>query len=192
MKKLSLLVALVSVSLINAQTTWSIDPAHSSVRFSVNHMVISEVEGQFTTFDGTIETTKEDFSDAKIKFTADVNSVDTDNEKRDEHLRGEDFFETATYPTITFESTSIKKISENKYTLKGNFTLHGVTKEIELKMSYGGTVKDPWGNTKAGIKVTGTIDRTDFGLKYNSVMEAGGLMIGENVDITCKVELAKQ
>lgn len=191
MKKLSIVIALFSVAFVQAQTTWNIDPSHSSIRFAVDHMVISEVEGIFSTYEGSVIATKADFSDAKINFTVDVNSVNTDNAKRDAHLRGADFFETEKYPKMTFVSTSVVKTGTGKYNLKGKLTLHGVTKEITLAMTYGGTTKDPWGNTKAGLKVTGVINRTDFGLKYNSVLEAGSLMIGEEVTITAKVELAK-
>ncbi len=191
MKKLSIAIALFSVALVQAQTNWTIDPSHSSVRFAVDHMVISEVEGIFSKYEGSAVSLKGDFSDAKINFTVDVNSVNTDNAKRDEHLRGADFFETEKYPKMTFVSTSVTKTGTGKYNLKGKLTLHGVTKEITLAMTYGGTTKDPWGNTKAGLKVTGVINRTDFGLKYNSVLEAGSLMIGEDVTITAKVELVK-
>lgn len=191
MKKLSIVIALFSVAFLQAQTTWNIDASHSSIRFAVDHMVISEVDGIFSKYEGSVITTKSDFSDAKINFVVDVNSVDTYNEKRDEHLRGDDFFETEKYPKMTFVSTSVQKTGDSKYNLKGNLTLHGITKEITLAMTYGGTVKDPWGNTKAGLKVTGVINRTDFGLKYNSVLEAGSLMIGEDVTITAKVELVK-
>lgn len=191
MKKLSIVIALFTIALVQAQTTWNIDPSHSTIRFAVDHMVISEVEGTFSTYEGSVITTTADFSDAKINFTVDVNSVNTDNAKRDEHLRGADFFETEKYPKMTFVSSSVTKTGTEKYNLKGKLTLHGVTKEITLSMTYGGTTKDPWGNTKAGLKVTGVINRTDFGLKYNSVLEAGSLMIGEEVTITAKVELAK-
>lgn len=192
MKKLSLLVALFSGVLLTAQSTWNFDTAHTSIRFSVPHMVISEVEGQFTKYDGFITTTNDDFSDAKIVFNVDLNSVNTDNAKRDGHLRSPDFFDIEKFPTMTFVSTSVERISDAAYNLKGKLTLHGITKEITLKMTYGGTIKDPYGNTRAGLKVTGLINRTDFGLKYNSVMETGGVLIGENVSITCKVELLKK
>ncbi len=172
-------------------SNWNIDTAHSSIRFTVDHMVISEVEGLFSIFEGAVTTTKSDFSDAKINFVADVKSVNTNNEKRDEHLRSADFFEVEKYPKMTFESTSVQKKEGSKYILKGNMALHGVTKEIDLTMTYGGTAKDPSGSTKAGLKITGVINRTDFGLKYNSVLEAGSLLIGENVTITCRVELTK-
>ncbi|HEY9168213.1 MAG TPA: YceI family protein [Lutibacter sp.] len=191
MKKLSIVIALLSVALVQAQATWNIDASHTSIRFAVDHMVISEVEGIFSKYEGSVISAKEDFSDAKINFVVDVNSVNTDNVKRDEHLRSADFFETEKYPKMTFVSTSVKKTGANKYDLTGKLSLHGVTKEIILAMTYGGTTKDPWGNTKAGLKVTGIINRTDFGLKYNSVLEAGSLMIGEEVTITAKVQLIK-
>jgi len=165
MKKLSIVIALLSVALVQAQTTWNIDPSHSSIRFAVDHMVISEVEGIFSKYEGSVIATKDDFSDAKINFTVDVNSVNTDNAKRDEHLRSADFFETEKFPKMTFVSSSVTKTGTGKYNLKGKLTLHGVTKDIALMMTYGGTTKDPWGNTKAGLKVTGVINRTDFGLK---------------------------
>ncbi len=191
MKKLSFVIAVLSVALVQAQATWNIDASHTSIRFAVDHMVISEVEGNFSKYEGSLVSTKEDFSDAKINFVVDINSVNTDNAKRDEHLRSADFFETEKYPKMTFVSTAVKKTGANKYDLTGNLSLHGITKEISLVMTYGGTTKDPWGNTKAGLKVTGIINRTDFGLKYNSVLEAGSLMIGEEVTITAKVELVK-
>lgn len=193
MRKLGFLMAIMMMAaLTNAQTTnWGFDASHSNVRFSLSHMVISEVEGNFGTYEGTVSTTKDDFSDAKINFTIDVNSINTDDEKRDEHLRGEDFFNVAKYPNIVFTSKSMKSLGDNKYEVSGDFTMNGVTKEITLDAKYGGTINDPWGNTKAGFKVTTTIDRTDWGLKYNSKMDTGGLMIGEEIEIVCKMELIK-
>ncbi|NQU32343.1 MAG: YceI family protein [Bacteroidetes bacterium] len=193
MRKLGItMAAILMVALTYAQTSnWGFDQSHSNVRFAVSHMVISEVEGNFSTYEGSVSTTKSDFSDASVNFTINVSSIYTDDEKRDEHLRGADFFDVEKNPNITFKSTSIKKVSENKYKITGNFTMLGVTKEITLDAKYGGTINDPWGNTKAGIKVTGTINRTDWGLKYNSKMDTGGLMIGEDVDIVCNFELIK-
>jgi len=194
MKKISVLIfALITSGVIFAQTTkWSIDPAHSSIQFSISHMVISEVTGNFKSFEGTILSDKADFSGAKISFTLKVNSIDTDNEKRDQHLKGAEFFDAEQYPEITFKGKSLKKVSGNKYKLTGDFTMHGVTKTVELNVKYGGTIKDPWGNTKAGFKITGTINRYDFGLKYNSTLEAGRLMLGEEVELVCNIELTKQ
>jgi len=194
MKKTTLILCTLFLAFIsvNAQETkWGFDKAHSKIQFDVAHMVISEVSGQFQEYEGTVATTKDDFSDAKIDFSITVKSIDTDNEDRDNHLRSADFFDVEKYPEITFSSKEIKKVGEHQYQLIGNLTLHGVTKEVILDAKYGGTIKDPYGNVKAGFKITGVIDRTDFGLKYNSVMDAGGMMIGEEVTIICKVELIK-
>lgn len=194
MKKTNLLLAglMLVMFTTTAQTTkWTFDKAHSSIQFDVSHMVISEVTGKFHEYEGTILADKEDFSDAKIDFSIDVKSIDTDNEKRDGHLQSPDFFDVEKYPKITFKSTSIKKVEENQFILTGDFTMHGVTKEITLDVKHGGTITDSYGNIKAGFKISAVIDRTEFGLKYNSVMDAGVLMIGEEVTITCKVELMK-
>lgn len=188
-----LLVLMLAMFSATAQTTkWTFDIAHSSIKFDIAHLVISEVTGQFQDYEGTVLSDKVDFSDAKIDFSIDVKSIDTDNEKRDGHLKSADFFDVEKYPKITFKSESVKKVEENQYKLTGEFTMHGVTKEITLDVKYGGTITDTYGNIKAGFKITGVINRTDFGLKYNSVLEAGGLMIGEEVTITCKVELLKE
>jgi len=194
MKKtiLILCVVMFAASFAQAQkTTWTFDKTHSNIQFDVAHMVISEVSGQFQNYEGTVLTSQEDFSDAKIDFSIDVNSIDTDDSKRDGHLQSPDFFDVEKYPNITFVSKSMKRIGKGQYKLTGDFTMHGVTKEIALDVKYGGTVTDPYGNVKAGFKITGIINRPDFGLKYNSVMDTGGLMIGEEVTITCRVELLK-
>jgi polyisoprenoid-binding protein YceI len=193
MKKLILTVLAFSTVLLTyaQETKWGFDASHSNVRFAVAHMVISEVEGNFGEYTGNVTTTNSDFSDAKVNFTIKVTSIDTDDEKRDEHLRNEDFFDVEKYPEIKFVSKKLVKTDENKYDVIGDFTMMGVTKEITMKAKYNGTVNDPWGNTKAGFKVTGTIDRSDWGLKYNSTLDTGGLMIGNEVDIVCNFELVK-
>lgn len=176
----------------NAQSTkWNFDEAHSKISFSVTHMMVSDVEGKFKKYEGDVVADKEDFSDAKISFKIDVNSIDTDNDKRDEHLRSADFFTVDKYPNITFVGESMKKVGKGKYKLTGKFTMLGVTKTITLDVSFRGFKKDPWGGTRAGFKITGNINRNDWGLKYNSALDAGGVMIGENVDIICNVELLK-
>lgn len=195
MKKITFItsVLMLVVFLAMAQETkWTFDKVHSKIQFDVAHMVISEVTGQFHDYEGTILADKADFSDAKIDFSIDVKSIDTDDKKRDEHLQSADFFDAGKYPKITFKSKSMKKVEENKYKLTGDLTIHGVTKTVTLDVKYGGTVTDPYKNVKAGFKITGIINRTEFGLKYNSVMDSGGLMLGEEVTITCKVELLKQ
>tara|TARA_R110001583_G_scaffold57654_12_gene172403 strand:+ start:1403 stop:1996 length:594 start_codon:yes stop_codon:yes gene_type:complete len=194
MKKTTLILSTLILTFIsvNAQETkWGFDKDHSKIQFDVAHMLISEVSGQFQEYEGTVVTSKEDFSDAKFDFSITVKSIDTDNEERDMHLRSADFFDVEKYPKITFKSKSMKKVGENQYELIGNLTLHGVTKEVILDIKYGGTIKDPYGNVKAGFKITGLINRTDFGLKYNSIMDTGGMMIGEEVTIICKIELIK-
>ena len=194
MKKLSILLSLVliaSLGMYAQKTTYGFDKAHTNVRFSIAHMVISEVDGNFSDFDGKVVTNKEDFTDADISFKINVESINTDDAKRDEHLRSPDFFDVANNPEITFESKSMEKISEKEYKLTGDLSMNGKTKSVTLDVKYGGTIVDPWGNTKAGFKITGTINRLDWGLKYNSVMDSGGLLIGEEVDIVCNVELIK-
>jgi polyisoprenoid-binding protein YceI len=169
-------------------TKWAVDKVHSTVRFSVSHMVVSEAEGTFKLFDGSMQYTKEDFSDAKILFTIDANSVNTDNEGRDKHLKGDDFFNTAKYPQIKFESTSFVLQSGNKYKLNGNLTLRDVTKPVTFDVVYGGLLKTQKGN-KCGFKATAIINRIDYNLKWSQTLEAGGLAIGHDVTITVKVEM---
>ena len=191
-RTLILTAAIIVASLgINAQSAWKFDPSHSGVRFSVAHMVISEVEGNFSKFDGKVMASADDFSDAEVEFTVDVSSINTDDKKRDEHLLSADFFNVEKFPTIEFKSTSIKKAGDNKYKITGDFTMLGVTKEIVVDVTYNGTIVDPWGNTKAGFKVKANINRNDWGLKYNSVMDTGGMLIGEEIAIVSNIELVK-
>ena len=195
MKKLTaiLVVFLLAMFSVTAQKTkWTFDKVHSKIQFDVAHMVISEVTGQFQDYEGSVLADKADFSDAKIDFSIDVKSIDTDNENRDGHLQSADFFDAAKYPKITFKSKLMTEAGKNQYKLTGDLTMHGVTKTETLDVKYGGTVTDPYENVKAGFKITGVIDRTDFGLKYNSVLDSGGLLIGEEITITCNVELLKQ
>ncbi len=195
MKSIKLVLSLLIVGgfSLNAQeTNWNFDASHSKIAFAVSHMVISETEGQFNSYNGSVTTNGEEFENAKIQFTIDVASVDTDDEGRDEHLRAPDFFNVEKHPNISFESTSMKKIDGKNYKLMGNMTLMGVTKPITLDVIYGGMVNDPWGNTRAGFKLKGSINRNDFGLKYNSRLDSGGLMIGEEVELKCNVELVKK
>ena len=188
--KLFLILALIGFT-VSAQSTWNVDKAHSKVRFTIAHMVISEVEGDFTSFTGSITNSKADFSDAQFTFSIDVNSVNTDNAKRDGHLKSPDFFDAEKYPKITFKSTSISKKDDNHFALKGNLTMHGVTKPINLEVQYTGTIKDPWGGTRAAFKIKGLIKRSDYGLKYNSVMDNGGVVIGDEVHLSVKLETVK-
>jgi polyisoprenoid-binding protein YceI len=192
MKKtaITLLSFLLAVNVF-AQTTWTLDKAHSGVRFTITHMMISEVEGKFTKFDGTLVSSKPDFTDAQITFTIDVSSINTDNEMRDNHLKSDDFFNAEKYPQMTFKSTSIKKISDKKYALDGDLTIRDVTKRVTFDVTYGGTVKDGQGNTKSGFKATTTINRLDYHLNWSKTVEAGAV-VGSDVGITVAGEFAQQ
>jgi polyisoprenoid-binding protein YceI len=187
-----LMVTLTLISGAFAQTakTWNVDKMHSAVKFSVSHLVISEVDGSFKIFDGNMVATKEDFTDAKINFTVDVNSINTDNANRDGHLKSDDFFNAEKYPNMTFASTSFKKKSGSAYELTGDLTIRDVTKKVTFAVKYGGTTKDPYGNTKAGFKATGTINRLQYGLKWNTLTEAGGAVVGADIDLTINLEMA--
>lgn len=192
MKKAVFVVLLaLSFTFVNAQTAWKIDRSHSNVGFAVTHLIISEVTGQFKSFDGNIEFSKEDLSDAKINFSIDVASITTDNEGRDKHLKSDDFFNAEKFPKITFVGKSIKKIDGKKFKLVGDFTMRDVTKSITLDVVYNGTVKDPWGNTKAGFKISGEVNRFDYNLKWNNLMEAGGAVVSKDVAMSVNLELSK-
>jgi polyisoprenoid-binding protein YceI len=175
-----------------ATTNWSIDPMHSDVQFKIKHLVISTVTGSFKKFSGEATTEGEGFDNANIDFTIDVASIDTNQEMRDTHLRSGDFFEAEKYPTITFKSTSFKKISGDDYKLIGNLTMKGVTKPVELDVEYGGSEKDNYGNQKYGFEVTGKIPRKEFGLTYNAITETGGLALGEDVKLVANIQVAKK
>ncbi len=191
MKKLSLVIlSFLFLSNIDAQNMWTIDKAHSKISFTVAHMVISEVEGRFSEYSDSISA-GDNFSDLKITLRINVSSISTDNEDRDKHLKSSDFFDIQKYPFIDFNSTKMAKVGDNLYKLYGNLTMHGVTKPVQLDVKYGGTVKDPWGNTKAGFKITGVIDRYAFGLKYNSTLETGALIVGQKVNVNAFIELKK-
>lgn len=175
-----------------SQTIWNVDNLHSEVQFKVKHLVISTVTGSFKSFSGQAVTSGEGLEDAAITFEIDANSIDTGQPARDEHLKNADFFETELYPDFKFVSTSFKKVKGDDFALIGDLTIKGITKSVELDAEYGGTEKDAWGNTKIGFEVTGTIDRKDFGVTFNSLTETGGLALGEKIKIVANVQLAKQ
>jgi len=191
LKYLTAMFVLVSASLL-AQTNWTVDKAHSKVGFSVTHLVITDVEGYFKNYDATITTKGDDLTTANIDFTINTSSIFTDNNDRDNHLRSDDFFNAEKYPQMTFKGKSMKKVSENKYKLVGDFTIRDVTKQVELDVKYNGTVKDPRGNIKAGFKVTGEIDRFDYNLKWNKTIEAGSLVVGKEVELVIDLQLVKK
>lgn len=171
-------------------TTWAIDPMHSEVQFKIKHLVISTVTGSFKKFEGSVITEGDDFNNAKVNFTMDVKSIDTNQSQRDEHLRSSDFFEAETFPEIKFQSTSFKK-DGNDYKMIGDLTMKGVTKSVELKAEYGGSEKDSYGNLKHGFEVTGTINRKEFGMTYNALTEAGGLTLGEDIKLIANIQVTK-
>ena len=169
-------------------TTWKIDPAHSEINFKVKHLVVSTVRGNFDNFDATIETNKDDFSDAKFSFEADVNSINTNNDQRDAHLKSVDFFDAENHPKMTFESTSVKALSDHEMEVKGNLSLRGVTKEITLNVIYNGVVSG-FGDAKvAGFEVSTKLNRFDYDLKWNALTEAGGVVVSNEVKIEILAE----
>ncbi|HVW13746.1 MAG TPA: YceI family protein [Mucilaginibacter sp.] len=175
-----------------AITKWAIDPMHSEVQFKVKHLVISTVTGSFKNFEGTVETEGDDFTDAKINFSLDVSSINTNQEMRDNHLKSADFFDAEKYPHIKFESTSIIKEDDDQYKLTGNLTIKNVTKPVMLKVEHGGVANDFYGNTKAGFEIEGKINRKEFGLTWDGVTEAGSVVVGEDIKLTANIQLAKQ
>lgn len=193
MKKIFLVVATIFfTNIIFAQSTeWTTDVAHTTVQFSVSHLVISETTGKFKKFEAGIDTENDDFSNANINFTVMVESIDTEDKTRDNHLLSEDFFNAKIYPTITFIGTSFKKVSGNKYKLIGKLTIKDVTREEEFDVTYGGTVTDPYGVEKAVFKLKGKVNRFDYGLKWNTLLESGGAVVGEEVSINCNLMLNK-
>jgi polyisoprenoid-binding protein YceI len=190
MKKISVLMLglLVSGSLL-AQSTWTIDKVHSKIGFSVSHMVVSETEGSFKDYTGTVVSKTDDFSGAEVTFTAKVASIDTENEKRDGHLKSADFFDAEKYPEITFKGNLVKE--GNKYKLKGDFTMKGVTKKVEFDVTYGGRINTGRGE-KAGFKVLGVINRQDYGVNWANKLASGEMVVGDEVSLNIKIELDKQ
>ncbi|HEY9044376.1 MAG TPA: YceI family protein [Ohtaekwangia sp.] len=188
MKKLTLTTLAFVFAVSAFAQTWSLDQAHSKLGFSVTHLMISNVDGAFKSFNAKITSSKEDFSDAVIELTADVNTIDTDNDQRDGHLKGADFFDAAQFGTLSFKSTSFKKKAKNTYTLVGNLTLHGVTKPVTLEVTFNGTAVHPYTKkTIAGFKVTGTLKRSDFGVGASTP----GAVVSDEVTITANTEFAK-
>lgn len=172
-------------------TTYKIDAAHSDILFKVKHLMITTVTGQFKNFDATLTSGKEDFSDAQISFTADVNSIDTRSEQRDGHLKSNDFFNAEQFPQMKFTSTSFVKNGEG-YVLKGDLTIRDITKPIELKADYAGAMVDPWGQKKVGFEAEGIIKRKEFGLSWDAVTEAGGVVVSDDVKLQLNVQFVQQ
>ncbi|HVX25942.1 MAG TPA: YceI family protein [Parafilimonas sp.] len=177
---------------IAQKVKWVLDASHSEVQFKVKHLMISNVTGQFNSFSGSVETDDEDFETAKIYFTADINSISTNNEQRDTHLKNADFFDAVNHPQLSFESNEVEKINEEAYKVNGVLTIRGVSKNISLNVEMGGITKDPWGNRRAGFSVTGKINRQDFGVSFGAVTETGGLLLDNTVKILANVQFVKQ
>lgn len=173
------------------KTKWAVDPTHSEVHFKVKHLVISTVTGTFKLFEGSLESENEDFNDADIEFSLDVNSIDTNQEQRDGHLKSADFFSSDIYPRITFKSTSFTKDGDD-YELTGDLTIKDVTKPIKLNVEYGGTATDSYGNVKAGFEVSGKINRKEYGLTWSAVTEAGAIVVGEDIKLIINAQFSKQ
>lgn len=175
-----------------ATTKWVLDPTHSEIQFKVKHLMISTVTGSFKQFDGYVETAGEDLATAKVYFTADVNSIFTNNEQRDAHLLANDFFDAANHPQLIFESEKLEKIDDDTYKLFGTLSIKGYSKPVVLDVDFGGIVQDPWGNSRAGFSVKGKINRKDFGVSFSMVSETGGLLLGEEVKLQAEVQFVKQ
>lgn len=173
-------------------TKWAIDPSHSEISFKVKHLVVTTLTGKFDSFEGSLETANEDFSDAKISFTADVASINTGNKDRDGHLQSDDFFNATAFPKLVFNSTGFTKTGDAEYKLTGDITIRDITKPIELTVEYGGTMVDPWGNTKAGFEINGKLKRKEFGLKWDAITEAGGAVVSDEIKLHLNVQVVKQ
>lgn len=172
--------------------TFKIDAAHSEITFKVKHLMITNVTGSFQNFTASLEANEADFSDAKISFEAAVNSISTNNEQRDEHLKSDDFFGAATFPTLQFVSTSFNKKGAENYELLGNLTIKGVTQPVSLNVEFGGTMTDFYGQHKAGFEISGTILRSAFGLNWSAVTEAGGIVVSDQIKLQMAVQMVKQ
>ena len=172
--------------------TYKIDPAHSEIGFKVKHLMISNVSGSFEKFDATMTAEKDDFTDASISFEADADSVTTNNEQRDTHLKSDDFFNAEKFPKLTFKSSTIKKIDDENYKLTGDLTIREITKKVTLDVVYGGNIVDPWGFTRAGFEITGKINRKEYDLKWHAITETGGFVVSDDVKLHLHIEMVKQ
>jgi polyisoprenoid-binding protein YceI len=173
-------------------TKWSLDPTHSMLGFKVKHLMITNVSGSFKNFNVAVETHGTDFSTAAIQLKAEISSIDTNHAQRDGHLLSSDFFEAEKFPEMIFDSTKIEKVDGENYHVFGNLTMKGVTRPVKLNVEYGGLTKDPWGGERAGFVISGKINRTDWGINFNAVLETGNLMLAEEVKINSEIQLIKQ
>jgi len=177
---------------VDTTTKWVLDPTHSELIFKIKHLMITNVKGEFQKFNITVDSKGNDFSDAKVSATIETDSIFTNNADRDAHLRSADFFDAEKFPQITFNSTELNKLDDENYQLKGILDMHGVEKEVILDVEFGGFVKDPYGNHKAGFSVSGKLNRKDWGLNWNAALEAGGVMVSEEVRLNAEVQFVKE
>jgi polyisoprenoid-binding protein YceI len=175
-----------------SKTQWVMDATHSEMQFKVKHLMITNITGQFNKFEGSVETEGDDFTTAKVNVSADINSISTNNEQRDGHLKTADFFDAANHPQLNFISDKMEKTDEENYKLHGTFTMRGVSKKIILDAQLGGITKDPWGNTRVGFALTGKINRKDFGVSFSMLTETGGIALGEEVKLFLSAQFVKQ
>jgi polyisoprenoid-binding protein YceI len=173
-------------------TQWVLDPLHSELGFKIRHLMISNVSGAFTRFDVAAETEGDDFARAKVTATVEVASIHTKNEQRDAHLRNADFFDAETHPHIRFVATRIERVDEATFTLHGALTIKDITRPVQLAVEHSGVTNDPWGGQRSGFSVSGKINRKDWGIHYNAVLETGGVALGEEVKIQAEIQLVKQ
>lgn len=175
-----------------AKSNWVLDPTHSEVGFRVKHMMFTNVSGKFNEFSVSVSNKNDDFSTSGIVFEADVNSIDTGNSERDNHLKSADFFDAENFPKLSFTATAVEKASEGTYTISGDLTIKDTTKPVKLAAEYSGLLKDPWGNSKIALSIESKINRKDFGLSWNAALETGGVLVGEEVKLVAEVQLVKQ
>lgn len=176
----------------DSKQKWIIDPAHSEIHFKVKHLMVTTVTGTFKNYDASIYTTNDDFMTAEIDFFAEVASLDTGNADRDGHLRSGDFFDAENHKQISFTANTYENVdNDGSYELWGDLTIKGITKRVKLDVEFGGVVKDPWGNEKAGFTINGKVNRKDWGLEWNVPLETGGVLVGEEVRISCEVQLMR-
>lgn len=177
---------------MSTKSKWVIDPTHTEIGFKIKHLMISNVKGSFDTFEANVITTGDDFMTAEIDFFLDPSSISTGNADRDAHLKGPDFFDVENHKQITFLANTYENVdNDGSYELWGDLSIKGITKKVKLDVEFGGVVKDPWGNEKAGFTINGKINRKDWGLTWNAAMEAGGVVVSEDVYINCEVELMR-
>jgi polyisoprenoid-binding protein YceI len=177
---------------VKTKTKWNLDSTHSEVVFKVKHLMITNVKGEFRKFDAVIESFGEDFANASVRASIDASSIYTNDDSRDAHLRSADFFDVENHREISFTGTSFQKRAQDEYVLTGMLTIKGVSREVKFDVEFGGLSKDPWGNEKAGFSVYGKINRTDWGLNWNAALEAGGVLVSEEVRISAEVQFVKK